>query len=136
MIFIRSRNKPQEYGLPFQLHDRRVGHYPQPYRPNDRVFVRYWLDPNRHRWIENRRQEGFTYTIHTDLYDPQRPERTAELEVAFRVVECQHWFTADGEEAATLHPVKDQTILEAETDSGEEVFLRMLKEVDPDWFEG
>ena len=40
MIFIRSRNKPQEYGLPFQLLDRRAGRHPE-YHPNDRVFVTY-----------------------------------------------------------------------------------------------
>lgn len=134
MIFIRSRNKPQEYGLPFQLLDRRAGRHPE-YHPNDRVFVTYRLDPNRHRWIETRKQDGFTYSVDGSPPDPQRPERTAELEVAFRVVECQHWMTANGEFADTLEPRLDHTILEAETDSGEEVFLKMLKEVDPQWFE-
>lgn len=135
MIFIRSRGKPQEYGLPFQLFDRRTGSHPQ-YRPNDRVFVSYPLDPQRHRWIETRPQDGFTYTIHAAPPDPQHPGRTAALEVAFRVAECQHWLTASGDFADTLEPRQDHIILIAETDSGEEVFLRMLKEIDPDWFNG
>lgn len=134
MIFIRSRSKPQEYCLPFPLHDRRAGKHPE-YWPNDRVFVTYRLDPSRHRWIEAHPQDGFTYTLDNPSRDPQRPERTAALEVAFRVVECQHWLTASGVAADTLEARQDDTILVAETDSAEEVFLRMLKEVDPGWFE-
>lgn len=129
MIFIRSRGKPQEYGLPFQLVDRRTG-AANPYLPNDRVFVKYRLDPRRHPWLETIAPDGFQYTRADALPD----ERTAELEVAFRVVERQHWMTASGDFAYTLESRQDDTILVAETDRGEEVFLRMLKEVDPDWF--
>ena len=132
MIFIRSRKNPKEYGLPFQLNDSRSGRHPQ-YLPNDRVYVTYKLDPNRHKWIEAQPEDGFSYLLNE--IDTQHPERTARLEVAFRVVECQHWMTANGDFADTLIPSQDHTILEAETDRGEEVFLKMLKELDPSWFD-